>query len=40
LKNDGKTVVRKTGTSEIFLKRSPYSGWDVIQVKIAGWNKR
>jgi hypothetical protein len=40
LKNDGKTVVGKTGTSEIFLKRSPYSGWDVIQVKIAGWNKR
>ena len=38
--NDGKTVVRKSGTSEIFLKRSPYSGWDVIQAKIAGWNKR
>jgi hypothetical protein len=36
LKNDGKTVVRKSGTSEIFLKRSPYSGWDVIQAKIAG----
>jgi hypothetical protein len=39
LKNDGKTIVRKTGTSEIFLKRSPYSGWDVIQAKIVGWNK-
>ena len=38
LKNDGKTVVRKTGTSEIFLKRSSYSGWDVIRAKIAGWN--
>jgi hypothetical protein len=40
LKDDGKTIVRKTGTSEIFLKRSSYSGWDVIQAKIAGWNKR
>ena len=40
LKNDGKTIVRETGTSDIFLKRSPYSGWDVIQAKIVGWNKR
>lgn len=40
LKNDGKTIVRRNGTSEIFLKRSPYSGWDVIQTKIAGWDKR
>ena len=38
LKNDGKTIVRKTGTSKIFLKRSPYSGWDVIRAEIAGWN--
>ena len=40
LKNDGRTVVMESGTSEIFLKRSPYSGWDVIQAKIAGWSKR
>jgi hypothetical protein len=40
LKNDGRTVVMESGTSEIFLKRSPYSGWDVIQAKVAGWNKR
>jgi hypothetical protein len=40
LKNDGKTIVRKTGPSKISLKRSPYSGWDVIQAEIPGWNKR
>jgi hypothetical protein len=40
LKNDGKTIVRKTGTSKISLERSPYSGWDVIQAEIPGWNKR
>lgn len=40
LKNDAKTVVRETGSSKIYLKRSPYSGWDVIQAEIAGWNKR
>jgi hypothetical protein len=38
LKNDGKTIARKTGVSKVWLKRSPYSGWDVIQAKIAGWN--
>jgi hypothetical protein len=37
LKMDGKTITRKTGTSRIGLKRSPYSGWDVIQAKIIGW---
>ena len=37
LKNDRKTIVRKTGDSKIYLKRSPFSGWDVIQAKIAGW---
>jgi hypothetical protein len=40
LKNDGKSIVRKTGSSKIFLVRSPYSGWDVIQAEIAGWNER
>ncbi len=40
LKNDGKTIVRKTGSSKIYLQRSPYSGWDVIQAEIPGWNKR
>jgi hypothetical protein len=40
LKNDGKTIVRKTGSSKIHLKRSPYSGWDVIQAEIPGWNTR
>jgi hypothetical protein len=40
LKNDGKTIVRKTGSSIIYLQRSPYSGWDVIQAEIPGWKKR
>ncbi|MBN1454003.1 MAG: hypothetical protein JW963_23510 [Anaerolineales bacterium] len=39
LKNDGKTIARKIGISKIWLKRSPYSGWDVVQAKIAGWNQ-
>ncbi len=39
LKNDGKTIDRKTGISKIGLMRSPYSGWDVIQAEIAGWNE-
>jgi len=39
LKNDGKTVARRTGISKIWLMRSPYSGWDVIQAEIAGWNE-
>ena len=38
LKNDGVTITRETGISVIRLKRSPYSGWDVIQAEIAGWN--
>lgn len=38
LKYDGKSIARNTGVSKIFLKRSPYSGWDVIHAQIAGWN--
>ena len=37
LKNDGETIIRKTGDSKIYLKRNPYSGWDVTQAEIAGW---
>ena len=37
LKRSTNTFVTHTGHSEIRLKRNPYGGWNVIQVKIVGW---
>lgn len=39
LKNDGVTINRETGISVIWLKRSSYSGWDVIRAEIAGLSR-
>jgi hypothetical protein len=35
---DGIAVVKNEGVSKLKLARSPYDGWDVIRVEIAGWN--